>query len=74
MFGFDRENPENLLNFTEEILTFVKNLKQIELETDNSWVDSFDPDSLKVNNLGLKSHRCLGFTSDFMESLVLLGR
>ena len=44
------------------------------IETDDSWVVSFDPDSLKVNNLGLKSHRCLGYTSDFMESLVLLGR
>ena len=24
------------------------------IETDDSWVVSFDPDSLKVNNLGLK--------------------
>ena len=42
------------------------------IETRDRWLVSLDPDSLNVNSLGIRSPRCLRYTTDFMESLVLI--
>ena len=42
------------------------------IETRDRWLVSLDPDSLNVNSLGIRSPRCLRYTTDFMESLVLV--
>jgi hypothetical protein len=41
------------------------------IEKDSGLV-SFDPDSLNENSLGIRSPRWLRYTTDFMESLVLV--
>jgi F-box interacting protein len=42
------------------------------IEKQDGWLVSFDPDSLNENSLGIQKPRWLRYTTDFIESLVLV--
>ena len=48
------------------------NSDELLIETQDEQLASFDPNSLNVNSLGIESPRLLLYTTDFMESLVLV--